>query len=40
MRGHAGNFANVALTVRRDAASIVPVRIVATDGDILTGVPE
>ena len=40
LRGHAGNFVPVALTVRRDAGSIVPVRIVATDGDILTGVPE
>jgi threonylcarbamoyladenosine tRNA methylthiotransferase MtaB len=38
-RGHAENFANVALTTRRDAGSIVAVRIVATDGDILTGVP-
>ena len=38
-RGHAENFSNVALTARRDAGSIVPLRIVATDGDILTGVP-
>jgi len=38
-RGHAENFANVALTTRQDGGSIVAVRIVATDGDILTGVP-
>jgi len=39
LRGHAENFASVLLTTPCDAGSIVAVRIVATDGDTLSGVP-
>ncbi len=39
VRGHAENFATVVLTARRSAGSIVPVHILATDGDNLSGVP-
>ncbi len=39
IRGHAENFANVALTVPRNPGSVVSVRITSTDGDTLCGVP-
>lgn len=39
LRGHAENFATVRLSEVRDAGTIVPVRITASDGDTLTGEP-
>lgn len=39
VRGHAANFASVVLTSPKDAGTVVPVRIKASDGDTLTGDP-
>jgi len=39
VRGHAANFASVALTSACDAGNDVPVRITASNGDTLTGDP-
>ncbi len=39
LRGHAANFASVALTAPRQPGSVVRVRLTATDGDTLTGDP-